>query len=427
MPAAPAQAVVAEALAEAAARYGTPTYVYDLARIRARTDELDGTLPPGIGVRYSVKANPCPAVGQVIAAAGFGAEVSSAAELELALEAGFRPDQILVSGPYKDEELLRLAGSLTGLLVSVDSLSELRQFAAWPGPRTVLRLRPDYPSAGEMGAGSPDRFGIPAGQLRGEAGELARAAGCAGFHVYGGSQILDPAALARSLGRAYDLAMRAAAALDVVPEVVNLGGGFGVPYDERGRELDLAPAAATLRALTARTPGTAVVLELGRYLVARAGWYVTRVVHQQTFDGRPAVVVDGGIHHRPDLCGLDLARRAAPPLLLGAPRRGTTATAVLGCLCLPWDVLAYGAALPPLRAGDVLAFPDAGAYGLSAAPAGFLGHRLPAEVALDGATLTRLRPPQPRSGPPDAGPPEHGPPEHGPPGSVRPGLSASVP
>jgi diaminopimelate decarboxylase len=85
-------------------------------------------------------------------------------------------------------------------------------------------------------------------------------------------------------------------------------------------------------------------------------------------------------------------------LLLGPPREGVTPTAVLGCLCLPWDVLAYGAALPPLRVGDVLAFPYAGAYGLTAAPTGFLGHRLPAEADLDGQALTRRTPPQPETG-----------------------------
>ncbi len=396
MTAAPAPAALAEALAAAAARHGTPAYVYDLACIRARASGLAGALPAGVGVRYSVKANPAPVVCQVMAGTGVGAEVSSAAELEIALEAGFTPGRILVSGPYKEEELLRRVGTLPGVLVSVDSLSELRQLTARPGParRIVLRLRPDYPFAGEMCAGSLNRFGIPAGQLASDAADLARAAGCAGFHVYGGSQILDSAAAAQDLANAHDLAMRAAALLGVVPEVLNLGGGFGVPYDEHGRELDVAPAAATLHTLAARAPGPRLVLELGRYLVAGAGWYLTRVVHHQTFDGRPAVVVDGGIHHRPDLCGLDLAHRSAPPLLLGPAREGITPTAVLGCLCLPWDILAYGAGLPPLRVGDVLAFPNAGAYGLTAAPTGFLGHRLPAQVALDEQTLTLLAAPE---------------------------------
>ena len=69
----------------------------------------------------------------------------------------------------------------------------------------------------------------------------------------------------------------------------------------------------------------------------------------------------------------------------------TAPTAVLGCLCLPWDVLAHAAPLPDLNLGDVLAFPTAGAYGLSAAPIGFLSHRPPAEITLDAGILTLLR------------------------------------
>jgi diaminopimelate decarboxylase len=406
MPAAPTPAALAEALAQAAARYGTPAYVYDLARIRARIRQLEQALPPGIEVRYSVKANPAPAVCAVIASAGLGAEVSSAGELTAALDAGFRPSRIMVSGPYKDPGLLQLISGLPELLISVDSVSELAQLAARPGTarRIVLRLRPDYPPAGDMCAGAHPRFGIPVGRLGTCLAYLRQNADCVGFHVYGGSQILDKAQAAQQLLSAVDLAMRAAELLDVRPGVLNIGGGFGVPYADSD-ELDLAPASAALRTLDARTPNARLVLELGRYLVADAGWYLTRVVHLQTYGDGPAVVVDGGIHHRPDLCGLDIARTARSPILLGPPRIGATPTAVLGCLCLPWDVLAYAASLPALSIGDVLAFPTAGAYGLTAAPTGFLGHRLPAEVSLDDGILTLLAPPWPIQRPQPAGVP----------------------
>jgi diaminopimelate decarboxylase len=406
MPAAPPPAI-AEALTAAAARYGTPAYVYDLARVRGRIEHLVRALPPGIAIRYSVKANPALAVCRVIAGAGLDAEVSSAAELSVALAAGFRPDQILVSGPYKEPSLLDRLASLPGVLISVDSLSELGQLTAHPAPpRTgggiLLRLRPDYPAAGEMPGGPEYRFGIPARQL--STGAIRRTLPCLGFHIYGGSQILDGTLAARNLHSAYGLAVRAANLLGLRPRLVNLGGGFGVPYHEGAGELDLKPAAAALGAMMAAGPGTALILELGRYLVAEGGWYLTRVVHEQTLGDKPAVVVDGGIHHRPDLCGLNLARCCAPPVLLGPPRGGARPTAVLGCLCLPWDILANGAMLPPLRTGDVLAFPTAGAYGLTAAPSAFLGHRLPAEISLDRGRLALLPPSPPPLLPPATAP-----------------------
>ena len=176
MPTARTPAAVAEALAAAAARHGTPAYVYDLAAIRARIRHLLRALPADVEVRYSVKANPAPAVCRVIAGAGLGAEVSSAGELAIALEAGFRPDRIMVSGPYKEPELLHRLSTLPGVLISVDSLSELAQLAsrAWPPRQTVLRLRPDYPPAGDM-CGPVGRFGIPVESLDpGAAGDAVR-------------------------------------------------------------------------------------------------------------------------------------------------------------------------------------------------------------------------------------------------------------
>ena len=394
MAAAPTPAAVADALQRAAARYGTPAYVYDLDRVGVQIGRLRCALPPGVQVRYSVKANPAPAVCQAIAGAGVGAEVSSAGELAVALDAGFRPARILVSGPYKEPGLLRQLAALPEALISVDSVSELAALARSPGGarQVLLRLRPDYPIPGDMPAGPSSRFGIPLAELAAAAGHVGRTVTCAGFHVHGGSQILDPVQAARQLSDACALAARAAALLGVVPAVLNLGGGFGVPYAAGDTEFDVAKAAAALRSPPAELPSATVTLALGRYLVADAGWYLTRVVHTQTFGGNPAVVVDGGIHHRPDLCGLDLARRGRPPLLLGPQRSGTTPTAVLGCLCLPWDILAHAAALPALHPGDVLAFPAAGAYGLTAAPAGFLGHPVPAEIALAGGALTLLPP-----------------------------------
>src|SRR5262249_43799457 len=132
-------------------------------------------------------------------------------------------------------------------------------------------------------------------------------------------------------------------------------------------------------------------IELGRYVVAQAGWYLTTVIAHQTHQGRQAVVVDGGTHQRGDLCGLGLRRRAVPPVPLMPRPASSTATDVLGCLSLPADVLAEASALPPLSLGDVLAFPNAGAYGLTASPLLFHGHPAPAEVAFTGGAIEQIR------------------------------------
>ncbi|MFI6503979.1 diaminopimelate decarboxylase [Nonomuraea typhae] len=369
-------------LAGLAREYGTPLYAFDLDRVRAQVAGLRAALPEGVGVLYSVKANPLPRICAVLAGLGLGAEVASPGELRAALAAGFGAEQILVSGPYKHPGLL----TVPGVRVSVDSVSELAQLAdRGTAHALLLRVRPDFAPACGIPMGPVSRFGIPAAELA-HAGAILRGSDLdvIGFHVYPGSQNLRAADAVANLRNAYELTVRAAGSTGVDPRVLDLGGGFGIPYGPREpRPLDLGPVGDELARIQSCAPGVDLLLELGRYLVAAAGWYVTRVVAEQHYDGRVGVVVDGGTHHRPDLCGLDLARASFPPLLLGSPAGPGRTTDVTGCLCLPWDVLAEGVTMPAVQAGDLLAFANSGAYGLSAAPHSFISHPPPAQITFD--------------------------------------------
>jgi diaminopimelate decarboxylase len=211
-----------------------------------------------------------------------------------------------------------------------------------------------------------------------------------GFHIFAGSQVLDAAAIVRHLRGALDQSLRAADVLGFAPEVIDVGGGFGVPYGPGEPELDLVPIGDELGRMVERAAPARIVMELGRYLVAQSGWYLTAVLARQTNGGRAAVVVDGGTHQRGDSCGIGLRRRAFPPVALG--RSGPLEpTDVLGCLSHPADVLAEASPLPPLVPGDVLAFPNAGAYGLGASPWLFHGHPAPAEAAFEETRVEPIR------------------------------------
>src|SRR5262245_54609067 len=95
-----------EMLREVVRRYGTPTYAYDLGQIRAQLGKLKGTLPPSVEILYSLKANPSLGLCGFIANFGVGADVASVGELVTALESGFPPERILVSGPDKSPTML---------------------------------------------------------------------------------------------------------------------------------------------------------------------------------------------------------------------------------------------------------------------------------------------------------------------------------
>jgi diaminopimelate decarboxylase len=398
-PGEPLPSVVApvQALGEVVRRYGTPTYAYDVGQLRAQIAKLRAHLPPGARLLYSLKANPSLGLCGVIAASGIGADVASAGEILIALEAGFTPERIFLTGPDRSPPVLALLESLPDVTVSIDSVSELKLFAGGrQRRRALLRLRPDYQSLAVCSAGCDSRFGLLFEDLPRCREHLASGAfEVVGFHVFSGSQVLDAGAVIHHLRSAVELSLRAAEVLGVRPRVIDLGGGLGIPYGPDDCELDLPAVVAELRVLGERVAPAELVLELGRYVVATSGWYLTTVLAQQTHGGRPAVVVDGGSHQRTDVCGVGLRRKAFAPVVLPPRSAPLAATDVLGCLSLPADVLAEARPLPPLAAGDVLAFPNAGAYGLGAAAVSFHAHPVPAEVAFEGTQIELLRERQP--------------------------------
>ncbi|HUG70647.1 MAG TPA: alanine racemase [Pirellulaceae bacterium] len=381
------------ALREIASRYGTPTYAFDVRRLSAQVAKLRSHLPPEVDILYSLKSNASLGICDVLSGCGIGADVASAGELATAIEAGFPTDRIFVAGPFKLPETIAQLRETPEAIVSIDSLSELQWLSDEGVPNSVvLRLRPDFGSCAVVPAGSESRFGFTCDELQRCRDFLPSCnLDVIGFHVFAGSQVLDAGKLNEHLRRALDLSLRAAETLAIAPRYINLGGGFGIPYAPADEELDLVCVGDELANLVARAAPARIVLELGRYLVAEAGWYLTSVVGHQTFQGRSAVIVDGGVHQRADMCGLCLRSNQSPPLVLGADDSALTPTDVLGCLSLPDDVLLQSSPLPRLSPGDVLAFGNAGAYGLWSSPALFHGSPLPAEAAFDGSEIHLMR------------------------------------
>ncbi|HEX8389347.1 MAG TPA: pyridoxal-dependent decarboxylase, exosortase A system-associated, partial [Sphingomonas sp.] len=187
-----------------------------------------------------------------------------------------------------------------------------------------------------------------------------------------------------------DLAARLADEAGAMPPLVNLGGGFGVPYFAGDRPLDVERVGAALRdALERRADplrDSRFAIELGRWLVAECGVYLTRVVDRKESGGELFLVVDGGLHHQLAASGNfgTVVRRNYP--IAVAARMGAEpeeVASVVGCLCTPLDRLGDRVALPRADVGDVIAIFMAGAYGATASPAAFLGHPPAAEIVPD--------------------------------------------
>ncbi|AWB96301.1 pyridoxal-dependent decarboxylase, exosortase A system-associated [Agromyces badenianii] len=383
-------------LSRLAARVGsTPFFAYDRGRLDERVDRLRAALPARVELSYAMKANPMPAVVQHLAGRVDRIDVASALELRAALDTGIPAAQVSFAGPGKTAAEIRQAVA-AGVIVEVESGTEFGRVAEAGErlglvPRVAVRVNPDFAVKGSgmrMGGG-PQQFGIDAEQVPGVLREYAASGiDVVGFHVFAGSQNLNAAIIGEAQRRTVDLIGTLAEHLAAPVRYLNLGGGFGIPYVERDRPLDLDAVASDLHALVdgpiaERFPDATPVIELGRYLVGECGVYVTQVVDRKVSRGKTYLVVDGGMHHQLAASGnFGQAIRRNYPLIVGnrAGAPSSETVTVVGCLCTPLDLLGDDVELPAAQIDDLVVIFQAGAYGLTASPTAFLGHPAPAEV-----------------------------------------------
>jgi diaminopimelate decarboxylase len=390
-----------------AADHGTPFYAYDLDAVARTVERLRGVLPDRFELAYAVKANPALAVVAHLGSLGLGADVASGGELALVRRAGIDEANVVFTGPGKrDDELVAAvdAGLRAVTVESPGELARLEAISAQRGRRTPVLLRMALgvgspPEAvrivGDAGAG---KFGMDAEALGACALHAAHSphVELLGLHAFGASNVLDARALAEHAATTMSASRAVAVATGIELRLIDMGGGLGIPYAPGTSPLDLAAFGAALCELDAAwsidpiTRTTRVMVEPGRYLVARAGAFVARVVDRKCADGATVVILDGGIHHvlRPALVGQEHRIVA-----LGPPRRGRPERVVVaGPLCSGLDVLARGLRMVPPEVGDLLAVLDVGAYGFTESMPLFLSHPIPAEVAIRDGRAALIRP-----------------------------------
>ena len=370
----------------------TPVFVYDVGIVAARVARFRAAFPD-VDLHYAIKANPLPALLDRVAPLVDGLDVASGGELDKAL--AVKPaSAISFAGPGKRDVELR-AAIRAGATLNVESDGEATRALRLGeelgiAPRLAVRVNPDIELRGSgmrMG-GRPSPFGVDAAR----AAALVRAivasgADWRGFHIYAGSQALDAGAIAETQAATLALAARLADEAGAAPPLVNLGGGFGVPYFAGDVPLDVEAVGAALSEALATRPAVLgqarFAIELGRWLVAEAGVYLTRIVDRKESQGETFLVTDGGLNHQLAASGNfgTVVRRNYPlALARDVGRAGDETVSVVGPLCTPLDRLGDRITLPYADAGDLIAIFMAGAYGASASPSGFLGHPPAVEI-----------------------------------------------
>lgn len=370
-------------LAALADEHGTPCFVYDLATARADYERLRAALPARVTIAYAVKANPHPALLRTFAELGASFDCASAGEL--ARVESLATGRLFFTGPGKRTSELKHALELRAR-IQAEGFEDLERVEQLAPSRIAVNLRVHPTAAIEestriLGGNGPSAFGVDEEDLP----ELARRAArlrrvrIAGLHVFAASNELSADRLAANHAAVFALARRMVKDFHFDLEQIDLGGGLGVAYAPGVAELDVGAVGRHLERLLAEHDWFQgrVIVEPGRYLAARCGVYLTRVVRTKWSRGTRFTILEAGVNH--------LLR----PLLVGQPfpvhavgvDGAATPTTLAGPLCTSLDRLG-DVALPSLEPGALLAFLRTGAYGATEAMTKFLSHPEAKEIAV---------------------------------------------
>ena len=387
-------------LSRIAEAVGTPVYVYSSATLERHFTVLRDALV-GAGLKdpliaFAVKANSNLAVLRTLANLGAGADVVSEGEVRRALAAGVPPERIVFSGVGKTEAEIAFAVETGVAEINVESEPELHlvnRVAQQMGRRATvaIRVNPDVAAGGhaKIATGKADnKFGVSfseAERLYANASNMAgvRPAGVA-CHI--GSQITDLAPMEAAFTKMRGLVERLKAeGLSV--ERLDLGGGLGVPYFNQPTPPDPEAYAAMIGRVT-KGLDVQLAFEPGRMIAANAGVLIARVNHvHERPEGRNFLVLDAAMNDllRPAMYD---AYHDIRPL---KPRDGAVTYDVVGPVCETGDTFTRDRVLPPLEAGDLIAFMSAGAYGATMASE-YNSRLLVPEVLVKGDQFAVVRP-----------------------------------
>ncbi len=363
-------------------------YVYDLAGLRAHAAAAVDGLPEGCELFYALKANSERRIIEALTGVVAGFEVGSAGEIEL-VRAVAPEAPIIFGGPGKTDAALAAAARRGVVAVHVESLHELRraEYVAAGLARTIpvalrVNLAGPLPVATLAMAGRPTQFGIDEADVPAALAAVKRSPHLdfVGFHFHCLSNHHDAPAHADLVCEYLERAQGWSADAGVELRIVNAGGGIGVDYAALDRPFDWKGFCAAL-------PDASPVrlrFECGRYLAAAWGAYVTEVLDVKTNHGTVFAVVRGGTHHfrLPASWGHSHPFTVIPveEWRYPFPRPGVQRTARS-----PWPANCAHrrtswpatAEVEEVRAGDLLWFHHAGAYGWSISHHDFLSHPHP--------------------------------------------------
>lgn len=370
-----------------AKNFGTPLFVYDLELVERKYTALRKRLSKNVKIFYALKANSNLAVVEKLASLGCGADIASDGEFAVAKKAGFK--DIIFSGPGKTNENIKKVGKIYSY--HVESLNEAQRLEKIvPNQNIGLRVNASFEVKNGVIAtsGGSQKFGIDEEKLPEVIKEIKKLRlKLSGLHCYSASGVLDANLLVQNAKKVIKLAEKIESECNFKFEYIDIGGGLGVPYNEKEQVFDLDLFCTFVNQLAKERE---IWIELGRFLVAESGVLLTKVVEVKESRGQMIALVDGGINNmlRPAIIG-------EHPIVVASSISKSNGQScnysIAGPLCTTLDFLSKDCKLPELKEGDFLAILNAGAYGFSESMPFFLGHKIAGEVAIEKGEIKGIR------------------------------------
>ncbi|MCA0972120.1 type III PLP-dependent enzyme [Halobacillus litoralis] len=369
-------------------------YVYDLNGLRDHAEGLKSSLPSGCRFYYAVKANSDQPILEALEPIVDGFEVASAGEMDKVEAVSEKP--MIFGGPSKKNVEIEAAIESGVEYLNVESFHELRRlnFIAEQKGTTVpilvrVNLSENVSNSHLRMSGVPTQFGVDERDIPpflAEALEMSHV-DIAGFHFHAMSNNLDAEAHVAFVRLCLEKSADWRERFGLDARVVDIGGGIGINYWNPDEPFDWDTLAEGLKELD--SADVELIIEIGRYMTAACGSYVTEVVDVKRNHGKNFAVIRGGTHHLrlPAAWKMSHPFHVLPveewsyPFL--RPTVARDEVTIAGELCTPNDVLVRGEYVDELRAGDVVVFEYAGAYAWTISHHEFLSHPKPEIVYIE--------------------------------------------
>jgi len=375
-----------------------PFFVYDLDSL---SEHIANLAHDEIKLWFAVKANPLSRVIQTLDRQGMNFDVASLGELEQVLAQGVSAERVLNTGPAKSAKQITRFIELGVNTFVVESVNQLRlinqisaQFNVIPDILLRVQLRFEQDDNNPLGGNALTPFGLGAQEWASIDLADYPQLKVIGLHIFQWGNMLDSAKLI-SLWQAMISPLRALASqLKFELQVLDLGGGLGIPYAEGENKLDWSTLTDALVAIKRQAKVSELWMELGRYAVGEYGCYVSKVVDIKQNYGQSLLVLQGGINH---LLRPAITEQPFPVSLLRQSTQARQSFHVHGPLCTSLDKLGELDLPQDVKVDDSLVFGQCGAYGFTEAMPFFLCHELPAEVVFSQGEFEVVREAQPAS------------------------------